>query len=79
MNKKIILIATFSIMTAVAFSQTTSRGEKALADPKRAENSAKADVYILKHQISDSVQTPVTKETKTTIKRKRTIKRSSSQ
>lgn len=58
MNKKIFSIAVFHFLTISAFSQTTPSIEKALADPKRAENEAKADVYIQpKQRISDSMQT----------------------
>lgn len=44
-------------MTFPAFSQTASQLEKAFNDPKRAENAAKADVYIhRKPIINDSIQ-----------------------
>lgn len=47
-------------MAGLAFSQTQSSIAKALQDSKRAENSAKADVYVQpKHVIHDTAQLAV--------------------
>jgi hypothetical protein len=44
-------------MSFPAFSQTAPAIDKALRDPKRSENAAKADVYLhKKHVIADSVR-----------------------
>lgn len=57
MKKTLFLISVFSFMTGAAFSQTNPRIEKAIQDPNRAQNEAKADVYIQKKTIvSDSTQ-----------------------
>jgi len=64
-------------MTASAFSQSKPHPaiDKALHDPKRAENSAKADVYVQpKHVISDSVKTIRANQPKTMATKKRSSK-----
>jgi hypothetical protein len=63
MFKPFLLPALFVFMSFPAFSQTAPAIDKALRDPKRSENAAKADVYLhKKHVIADSVRpaTPVT-------------------
>lgn len=78
MYKKLLLLAMLTTITTAAFSQTTSRVEKALNDPKRMENSAKADVYIQSKPVtSDNVQTAPVTSTQTTIRKKRTDNRKS--
>ena len=56
MNKGIgilIAIMSFSVLSVLA-QKVPGRIEQAAKDPKRAENAAKADVYILdKRRISD--------------------------
>lgn len=79
MYKKFFIIAAFNIIAGSAFSQTTPQIEKALNDRNRAENEAKADVYIQrKKMITDSTQTAVNANTKTAAKKKRRCNQKSS-
>jgi hypothetical protein len=76
MYKIIFMTGAAIFMAGSAFAQTNPQLEKAVRDPKRAENSAKADVYIHKKEhISDSVQSPTATITKTETKKKRSCKR----
>ena len=70
MYKKIVLFAAFIISTAAAFSQANPRIEKALRDPNRTSNEAKADVYVQSKTITDTVQHTVISDSKT-IRKKR--------
>jgi hypothetical protein len=80
MYKNILPLVTFSMMAVAGFSQTTPRVEKALNDPKRAENSAKADVYVQsKPIIKDSTQQATRVSTRAVSKKKRISKRRSHQ
>jgi hypothetical protein len=75
MYKPLVIMAAFCLIHIFGFSQDASRIHKIMTDPKRAENEAKADVYIKpKHVISDSGQLPAT-ATKITTKIKHPCKR----
>jgi len=56
MKKKVVtLIFAVTLITTSLFSQTVKQKiDKQIKDPKTAENSAKADVYIQKKMIRDS-------------------------
>lgn len=72
MNKAILLIITlFSLGSLDSSAQTIQEQiDKAARDPKRTENTAKADVSIHKKRITDSVQTPA-QQSPATIKKKK--------
>jgi len=75
MFKRIFIITTFHLMAHAAFSQIHPQIEKALAHPKRAENEAKADVYIhRKPVIHDSIPQGATKKQSTPSTKKRNDK-----
>jgi hypothetical protein len=55
-QKAVVLIFVFTLITATSFSQTVKEKiEKQIKDPKNAENSGKADIYIQKKIIYDPV------------------------
>jgi len=55
-NRVIILMFAITLSGTTSFSQTLKeRIDKQIKDPKTAENSAKADVYIQKKKLIDSV------------------------
>ena len=56
MKKKVVtLLLAVTLLTTSLFSQTVKANiDKQIKDPKTAENSAKADVYIQKKMIRDS-------------------------
>lgn len=79
MYKKIFMMGAVAFIAGSAFAQTNPQLEKAVRDPKRAENSAKADVYVQrKERISDGVQPTTGPVTKTDAKKKRSCKRNAS-
>ncbi len=51
MYKKTLTLIIVTLMSFSAFSQTAPQIEKALSDPKRMENEAKADVYIHRNPV----------------------------
>lgn len=56
MKKKTFLMCFVSLFSMSLFSQTTNKKiEAQINDPKRAENSAKADVYVNKKMTRDSL------------------------
>jgi len=71
-NKKWLLLTAASLITGASHSQKSPRVEKALNDPMRAQNEAKADVYILsKQDVADSPDPGSQRiETKTTPNKK---------
>ncbi len=78
-TKAHLIFLAMSLTSFSLFAQTKEHAiEKALKDPKREENAAKADVYIQgKKIISDSaqLQTGVKSEAITKNKRKKSCKR----
>lgn len=75
MYKKILIPIVLTVTTFSAFAQTNPQIERALSDPKRAENAAKADVYRhRKPVISDSIETTDT-TINTTTQKKQSCKR----
>lgn len=72
MNKTILLLLTvFTLGTLNASAQKIQEQvDKAAKDPKRTENAAKADVYIHKKRIADSIQPSVQPSPATTNKKK---------
>ncbi len=55
-KKAVTLIFIITLLTTNLFSQTVKENiDKQIKDPKTAENAAKADVYVQKKIISDSV------------------------
>ena len=55
-KKAVFLIFVFTSVAASSFSQTVKEKiDKQIRDPKTTENSGKADVYIQKKTIYDSV------------------------
>ena len=56
MKKKTLLLCFVSLFSMSLFSQTTNKKIDAqINDPKRAENAAKADVYVNKKMTRDSL------------------------
>jgi len=55
-KKTVILIFTITLLSTQLFSQSINEKiNKQIRDPHTAENSAKADVYIQKKMIEDSL------------------------
>ena len=55
-QKAVVLIFAFTLVAATSFCQTVKEKiETQIKDPKNAENSGKADVYIQKKILYDSV------------------------
>jgi hypothetical protein len=76
MFKKFLLPATFVCMSFSAISQTAPAIDKALRDPERSENAAKADVYLhKKHVIADSLPPAPAPVTKMEKRKKKSCKR----
>jgi hypothetical protein len=76
MFKKIVLPAIFVCMSLSAISQTVPAIDKALRDPKRSENEAKADVYPhKKHIIADSLPPAPAPVSKMEKRKKKSCKR----
>lgn len=79
MQKKIIMLTAFTIIAGSAFSQTAPAIDKSLKDPKRAENAAKADVYVQKNKvIADSVAPTVLNANTVKKKKKSSCRRNAS-
>ena len=55
-RKAVTLIFAITLLSTSLFSQTVKEKiDKQIKDPKTAENSGKADVYVQKKMINDSV------------------------
>jgi hypothetical protein len=79
MCKKVTLPIVFMFMTIAAFAQTAPQLEKTITDPKRAENEAKADVYLQRQPvISNGNQKLPDADTKATMRKKRSCGRKTS-